>query len=120
MRSGHAYAEGFTLHRREPGGYCRKQVRSNLLWGVALPLTALLLAFPTRGASLLLLCGYGWLGYRIFRAVRRHGAAHAHAKLYAAFCVLGKGPSAYGQLRYWWGRALGKRSTIIEYKQTTS
>jgi GT2 family glycosyltransferase len=119
MRSGHAYAEGFALHRQEPGAYYRKEVRSNLFWGVALPLAIALLALPTGGASLLLLVAYPALAFRIFRYLRRNGAPTRHAKLYAAFCVLGKGPCAYGQIRYWVGRALGKRSAIIEYKHTT-
>jgi glycosyltransferase involved in cell wall biosynthesis len=119
LRSGHAYAEGFTLHRQEPGRYYRKQVRSNLFWGAALPAAVLLLALPTRGVSVLLLGGYSVLGVRVARSLRRQGVASNHARLYALFCVLGKVPSAYGQLRYWLGRALGKRSAIIEYKRAS-
>ena len=116
LRSGHAYAEGFALHRREQPGYNRKQVWSNLLWGALLPATALAFVPLTAGGSLLFLLAYGVLGFRIFRATRCRGEPADRARLYALYCVLGKIPSAYGQLRYWLGRAFGQRSAIIEYK----
>jgi len=117
QRSGHAFAEGFALHGHEAGRYCRKQVRSNLFWGAVLPVGALGLAPITWGASLLAFLAYPLLGVRIDRSLRRRGEPAGSARLYAFFCVLGKLPSAYGQLRYWLGRALGRRSAIIEYKR---
>ena len=89
---------------------------SNFAWGAALPITALGLAVLTGGMSLLLACGYGVLGLRVFAASRRAGHPAASARMYALFCVLGKIPSAYGQLSYLVGSLVGKRSTIIEYK----
>jgi glycosyltransferase involved in cell wall biosynthesis len=120
VRSGHAYAEGFTLHRREPGGYCAKQVRSNLMWGAFLPLLcfALLWLLPTLGS--LFLVGYPLLALRVFRSSRRRGIPRKDAWLFALFCVLGKFPSSYGQLRYWTKATLGQRSALIEYKRSRS
>ena len=118
LRSGHAYAEGSALHRRTGCGYNRRQVWSNLLWGGMLPVGILVLVPLTTGFSLLLLLAYVWLGFRIFRALRRRGETPEHSRLYAVYCVVGKIPSAYGQIRYWFGRAFGKRSAIIEYKRT--
>lgn len=46
IRSGHAYAEGFTRHRGEPGRLWAREVRSNLFWGAALPAVTLGLAWP--------------------------------------------------------------------------
>jgi GT2 family glycosyltransferase len=117
LRSGHAYAEGYTRHRKEPGRYYGKQVRSDLAWGVLLPLLALAPAWPTSGLSLLLLAGYPVLAWRVARYMRRRGFPARDARLYAFFCVLGKFPSAYGQLRYGWRRLLGRRSTLIEYRR---
>jgi glycosyltransferase involved in cell wall biosynthesis len=116
VRSGHAYAEGFTRHRREPGGYYASQVRSNLAWGAALPVLVAGLALPSGGLSGLLLAGYAVLGLRVFKACRRRGFSASDSRLYAWFCVLGKFPAAYGQLRYWTRLALGRRSALIEYK----
>ena len=117
IRSGHAYAEGFTLHRHEREGYWVKQVRSNLLWGVALPAVALGFMPISAGWSSVLLSAYIVLGWRVYGSSRRRGLSAAEARLYALFCVLCKLPSAYGQLRYWAKRAMGRRSTLIEYKR---
>lgn len=120
VRSGHAYAEGFTRHRREPGKHYAKQVRSNLVWGAILPCLTLALLAPTGGGSSILLVGYLVLALRVSRSTRRRGLSAADARIYALFCVLGKFPSAYGQLRYWATRMMGKRSALIEYKGTGS
>lgn len=120
VRSGHAYAEGFTRHRREPGKYYVKQVRSNLVWGAILPCLTLALLAPSGGWSGVLLAGYLALALRVHGASRRRGLSRADARLYALFCVLGKFSSAYGQLRYWARRLVGKRSALIEYKRAGS
>ena len=116
VRSGHAYADGFTRHRREPGRYCARQVRSNLIWGAMVPALALGLLLPSSGWSSILLFGYPALALRILRSSHRRGLSVGESSLYALFCVMGKFPSVYGQLRYWARRLLGKRSTLIEYK----
>jgi len=120
VRSGHAYAEGYSRHRRDPGQYFAKQVRSNLTWGVVLPLLALVLAWPSRGWSLAILAAYPVLGLRVWRSSRRRSFSAAEARLYALACVVGKFPSAYGQLRYWTKKLVGSRSTLIEYKHPPS
>ncbi len=120
IRAGHAYAEGLTRHRREPGRYNVRKVASNLGWGVLLPLLALALLWPTRGLSLLLLLGYPVLVWRIYRSARRRGMDRGNARIYAVYCVLGKLANAYGQLRYWAMAWFGRRSTLIEYKHARS
>lgn len=116
VRSGHAYAESFVLHRREPGRFCAKQVRSNFAWGVLLPLLILGLLPFSLVLAVLVLGGYALLAARVFLSARRRGLSRADARLFAVFVVLGKLPSALGQLRYFWHRLRGQRSTLIEYK----
>lgn len=116
VRTGHAYAEGYTRHRREPGRFWARQTRSNLFWGAILPVLILGLARPLHGLSLLALAGYPVLTIRIIRYCRGRGMSAHEARVYALFCVLGKFPSVYGQLQYWLGLATGKRSSLIEYK----
>jgi GT2 family glycosyltransferase len=116
VRSGHAYAEGYMSHRREPGRHYAHQVASNLGWGAGLPLLSLALLWPTGGWSLLSFLLYGVLAGRVYAAARGRGLEAPHARLFAAYCVLGKAPSAYGQLRFWVMARLGRRSRIIEYK----
>jgi GT2 family glycosyltransferase len=117
VRGGHAYAEGFARHHQEPGRYYARQVASNFAWGFGLPLLALAPLWPTHGWSALLLLGYLLLGARVWAAGRRRGLTASDARWYALSCVLGKVPSAYGQLRYWVLAWLGKRSRIIEHKR---
>ena len=120
VRSGHAYAEGFTRHRHEPGRYYAKQVRSGLVWGAILPTLALGLLWPSGGWSSILLASYLVLALRIFRSSRRRGFSSADARLYMLSCVLSRFPTAYGGLRYWAQCAMGKRSEIIEHKHADS
>ncbi len=120
LRGGHAYAEGFTLHRREPGRYCRREVRSNLLWGTLLPVLCLALLWLRPSLAVLLLLGYPLLLLRVYVGSRRRGHGRKDAWLYSSFCVLGKIPSSLGQLRYWTRRALGRHSHLIEYKSPGS
>lgn len=117
VRSGHAYAEGYAMHGRGPQRYGARESRSIWFWGLALPLLALGLAWWARGWSLLLLLGYLALAWRISRHQRRsRQVSSSEARLYAMFGVLGKFPQLVGQLRYWAGRMLGRRSPLIEYK----
>lgn len=116
VRGGHAYAERYTRHRREPGRFWARETRSSLFWGAALPALVLALAWPLKGLSLLALAGYPWLGLRIIRYCRRRGMRAHEARAYAFFCVLGKLPSACGQLRFWCRPVRGKRSSLVEYK----
>ena len=64
MRGGYAYAEGAARHGGGPERYWVREVRSNWLWGLALPVGALALAVPTGGWSLLAGGGYLVLGFR--------------------------------------------------------
>ncbi len=120
VRSGHAYAEVFARHRHEPERYFARQVRSGMIWGVAVPALTLGLLWPSGGWSSILLGSYLVLAVRIFRFSRRRGFSPADARLYTLSCVLDRFPSAYGQLCYWARRALGKRSALIEYKHAGS
>jgi GT2 family glycosyltransferase len=117
VRAGHAFAEGAARHGRPPERHWVREARSNWFWGAALPALALGAAWPSRGASLVLLGGYPALAWRVARASRRRGWSRADARLYAAACVAAKFPMALGQLRYWSGRLLGRRGRLVEYKR---
>lgn len=117
LRSGHAYAEGAARHGGESERYYVRNVVSNWVWGLGVPMTALGLALPTAGLSLgILVPAYGRLWFRIYRAARKRNISPEHARLYALFCVIGKLPQALGQSLYWARRIAGRRAEIIEYK----
>lgn len=116
VRAGHAYAEGAWLHGRSRLRHNVRRAVSVLAWAGALPLLALALAWPTRGASLALLALYGLLWLRVAAGRRRRGDAPADARLYATFCVLGKFAELCGIGLFLWRRAWRRRTGLIEYK----
>ena len=116
VRSGHGYAEGFALHRLEAERFCAGQVRSNFVWGALVPLAGFGLLSFSPAPAVGVLAGYSMLLVRVFRAARRRGLSHRDANLFAFSVVIGKVPSALGQVRYFWHRLLGRRSSLIEYK----
>ena len=116
LRAGHAYAEGAWLHGREPERHWVKESRSIWFWGLILPLLVLGMAWPTKGLSILLLCGYPLVAYRISRYMQQQGIKSKDAWAYGLFCMLGKFPQVQGQLQFHLGRLLGRRQALVEYK----
>lgn len=114
VRAGHAYAEGAAMHG---SAHWRRAALSNWAWGAALPGLALVLAWPTRGISLVAAGAlFVALALKAAWASRARAEGTSRAMLYGAFCVLAKPPMALGQARYWAGRLSGRRSSIIEHR----
>lgn len=116
VRCGYAYAEGRALHGGSPDRYCVDEMRSIIEWALLLPLIALLAAWPTWGASLVLAGLYPLLWRRIRRRRIADGDSTEDAGLYASSCVIGKFAQLCGAARYWINRLSGRAGTIIEYK----
>jgi GT2 family glycosyltransferase len=118
-RSGHAYAERAYIHRDEPDMATLRDLLSILVWGAGVPAVAILGAWSTAGASLLLLGAFAFLWVRIYRTSAREGLASGEATLYATACVLGKSAQLRGVATFAWNRLVRKqRTTLIEYKAT--
>ena len=113
VRSGHAFAEGASLHGRPPERHFVAETRRAVVWAVALPLIVLLLALVTPWAlALLLIYPLQWI--RVGTRLARQEAPIPWK--YAAFLVAGRFPEAQGVLKFWSGRLFGHRSALIEYK----
>jgi GT2 family glycosyltransferase len=115
VRAGHALAQRYALNGRSRLHDCRRQLVSAVLWGFAAPVLTLLLLWPTRGLSLLLLGGYALLGWRIYRHYRRTGLSGADASLVTRFTLFAKFANLIGIVRFALNRLRG-RFHIIEYK----
>lgn len=115
VRSGHALAHRYARHGRTTFRDGRRELRSVLFWGFALPLMILVLLLPTRGLSLILLGGYGLLGRRVYRHYSRSGLSRSDALLATRFILYSKFAEFVGVLRYCLNRVRG-RFHIIEYK----
>lgn len=115
-RSGHAYAETVWRQRGAADPERVRRVRSVLFWAGALPAIAALLAFPTRGASLLLLLGWAWPWRGLYRTTRRL-RPHRDAVVYASACLLGKLAELTGIATFAWNHVVrGRATALIEYK----
>ena len=117
VRTGHAYAQASALHGRSPDRYRVRECRSIWLWSFWLPALAALLAWPTRGWSLLALAAYPLQVLRIAWREARRGTKGLDALLYGAFCVLAKWPQLQGLIRYRRRRRDPQGPALIEYKQ---
>jgi glycosyltransferase involved in cell wall biosynthesis len=120
IRGGWAIAEGRAMYGDTPEKYMIKEAFSGWLWGAVIPLVALALMWPSQGLSLILLIGYGYLAWRIYRFQRTRGLKPEHARLYAIFCTLSKFPQLLGQLKYRINQWQNKPATLIEYKQASN
>jgi GT2 family glycosyltransferase len=116
-RAGHAYAEGYALHGDSPERFNARPVLSVLLWAVAIPVTAIVLALTWTPFFLFLLLGYPVLFWRIWRHRRSRGDVSRDASVYAAFCVVGKFAELIGILRYWTRRLRNRNPELIEYRK---
>ena len=134
VRCGHAYAQGYDIHRRDRANgkphYRQKALFSTLAYGVVFPalmillmvMQATLLVSETGElflllAELLVISFYVRIGQRALRAKSDPCNPPKQRFLYALFIVLGKLPEAQGVFKYCLNRMRGKASKIIEYRQ---
>ncbi len=126
LRAGHAYAEGMSLHGKSPERYNVRPVISCLVWGICLPVFALVCLI----ASLFWLPAiYGMiavLGLTVMtwlRIVRRRWIKTRNMResvLFSTFCMLAKLPQAMGVAWFYRNHLRGTRSGLIEYKTATT
>lgn len=112
QRAGHAFAEGAALHGRGPERHWVAETRRALIWGLGVPLAAVV-AGLLHPAGWLILLAWPLQAARLAWRWRDGGRAGAEA---AVFTVLGKLPEGLGVLTYWWNRLRGRRRGLIEYK----
>jgi len=122
VRAGHAYAEGADKHGGPPEYHNVRQVRSAIVWGLALPVTAIALLligliepWALIGFGVIMLGSIAML-LKIALYRRRKGDPWFDALFYAYMTLKGKLPTALGILKYHRNKRAGKRSALIEYK----
>ena len=123
FRGGHAFAEGAFLHGASDERYNIRQTRSAVLWGIAMPISVMLITllavFADARMSLLLtipILAWLLLAYRIYRHSRLRGRQPRLCLMETMFCILAKTPEACGVIRFWTNQRAGRRSKLIEYK----
>ena len=113
MRAGYAYAEGAHLHGAPPERHCVRASRRAWVWGLGIPLAAVLGALLLSSWWLVILLVYPLQMLRLYQGF--DGTLKARAAR-AAFSMLGKFAEASGQLKFIWLRFTGGRARLIEYK----
>ncbi len=114
-RSGHAYAQGFSMHGSSAERYCFKDLMRILLWALCIPLLLLVLLCVLGPLSLLLLFVYPLKVMQIFiKQVKDMGNGVAFA--YATSLVVGKFAQFKGVCSFLAKYVSGKSFNIIEYK----
>ena len=112
LRGGFGFAEGALLHGAPPERHYVAETRRALAWGLVLPLV--IAALTAADARLVLLA----LVYpaQVLRLMVRFGFWDADQQMRALFMVIARFPEAVGVLKFHLGRALRRRSALIEYK----
>lgn len=112
VRGGHAIAHRYARHGGTTLRDGRRELLSDLFWGLAVPLAIILLLWPSGGFSLLLLAGYGILFWRIRGHYRRAGLTASEAQLVSRFTIYTKFAHVVGIARYVRARMKGEYRVI--------
>ena len=113
VRAGHAYAQAAMLHRASPERLGTVETRRALLWGIALPISIMVLVV-LHPAGLVLALAYP---FQVLRLALRDGINRPANCWRALFLVLARFPEAQGVLKFWGKRLFRRPLAIIEYKK---
>jgi len=113
LRTGFASAQGVALHGAPPERHYVLEARRGWMWGLCVPVLALLLALWVHWWALLLLLVYPAQVIRLAVQGRRSTRENWWR---AAALVVGKFPEMLGQLKFVLDRYRHVRSGLIEYK----
>jgi GT2 family glycosyltransferase len=113
VRAGHAYAEHLWRHRKASLAGWKKQVARICVWGMAIPLAALMLVGLFGAWAMLMLLAYPAQFSRLWWRQRQGGSNSAKT---AALAVIGKFAEAQGVLTFLFRLGKGSAPKLIEYK----
>ncbi|HOY87205.1 MAG: glycosyltransferase family A protein [Methylotenera sp.] len=113
MRAGYAFAEGAYLHGAPPERHWVQESKRAWIWGLVIPLIALLLSLISVKWGLLCLLIYP---IQVIRLAKHNSMSGKEAWMRAFFLVLGKFPEMVGQVKFFQRVCSGKQGSLIEYK----
>jgi GT2 family glycosyltransferase len=115
VRAGHAIGQRAHLNGGTSAKDCVRERRSTWFWGILLPISVLILLFPTNGQSVFLAGAYLVLAGRVYKYRRQQGECSADSALYSCFLVLAKIANGVGLAQFYWSHHI-HQYRIIEYK----
>jgi len=113
MRAGHAFAEGAYLHGAPPERHWVQESNRAWIWGLVIPVIALLLSLISFKWGLFCLFIYP---IQVIRLALQNSKLEKETWLRAFFLVLGKFPEMVGQVKFFQRVRSGKQGRLIEYK----
>jgi GT2 family glycosyltransferase len=113
QRGGYAYAQGADLHGAPPERHFVRESRSVWIWGLGVPIVALVCALLVGRVGLIIFAVYP---LQVVRLALRGTRSRRENWGRALFLVIGKFPEMLGQLQFFARRGLGRKSRLIEYK----
>lgn len=113
MRAGHAFAEGAYLHGAPPEKHWVSETRRARVWGLVIPMIALILSVICIQWGLLFLLIYP---LQVTRIALSSPNKDKSSWISAFFLVLGKFPEMLGQIKFYQRLRSGKQGRLIEYK----
>jgi glycosyltransferase involved in cell wall biosynthesis len=113
VRGGYGFAQGARLHGAPPERHWVSESRRIWIWGLAVPLATLAMAFAVKWWALLLLMVYP---LQIIRLGLRGKRTHRENWWRAIALVLGKFPEMIGQCKFMLDQYRRAKSGLIEYK----
>jgi GT2 family glycosyltransferase len=113
VRSGHALAEGASIHGAPPERHNVQEMHRSLMWGVTFPfvITALSLRFHPAFALLALI-----YPLQVLRLALRDGIHQPIQRWRAFFMLLARFAEVQGIAKFWLNRLFRRRAKLIEYK----
>ena len=114
VRAGYAYALGSALHGAPPERHWVQESRRAWLWGLVLPMMALLAALT--GQPLLAVAVLALYPLQVLRLTLRGNGPWRQRAVSAVFLVVGKFAEAWGQVQFGRHRLRGEQGRLIEYK----
>ena len=111
-RTGHGFAQVGYMH---PEYFVRERQRG-WVYGVILPVFALVGAFVSPVVPVLVLGLYALSYWKTMRGLRAEGLPAREARAHAVFLTLSKFPNVLGMIRFHWRRLSHAQMRIIEYK----
>jgi len=114
MRAGYGFAQGAALHGAPPERHAILETRRSWIWGLGIPLAALVLAPLIGWRSTIVLIAYPVQVVRLSARGRRPSARENWSR--AVALVLSKFPEMVGQAKFHLDRIRRAQSRLIEYK----
>lgn len=116
VRSGYAYAQGYSLHADDHQGYCLKESIKIWVWAFVIPASILLLTILDNYTYFFLFILYilQFAKIALQRNIQLKNAKHSI--IYGIFTVISKFPQLVGQIMFIKRKIYGEKHSIIEHK----